>query len=61
MPSMTGLTLAHLVTGNNKHTGPPAKAAVSKGSHILMAIAKDTVVLQGTTDSGMVGGRFVAT
>lgn len=56
-----GLTLVHLVTGNNKHTGRPAKKAVSKGSRILMAIAKDTVVPQGSTASGMMGGRFAAT
>lgn len=55
------MTGPHLVTGNNKHTDPPAKEVVSKGSHILMAIAKDAVVPQGTADSGMVGGRFVAT
>lgn len=52
---MTGLTLVHLVTGNNKHTAPPAKKSVSEGSHILMAIAKDTVVPQGTTDWWVVG------
>lgn len=58
---MTGLTLVHLVIGNNKHTGPPAKKAGNTGSRVLMALAKDTVVPQGTTDSGMVGGRFAAT
>lgn len=56
-----GLTLVHLVTGNNKYIGRPAKKAVSKGSRILMAIAKDTVVPQGSTASGMMGGRFAAT
>lgn len=61
VPFMTGITLVHPVAGNNKYTGPPAKKAISRGSRILVATAKDAVVPQGTTDSGMVGGRFAAT
>lgn len=56
MPFIVDFTFVHLVTGNYKHTAAPAKKAVSKGYYILMEIAKDKVVPQGTTDSEMVVG-----